>query len=407
MRLSPQRRPVWAAGLLILLVSAAATARWHWQRQLDRAFPDALDALQRNDLRSVQDAIYALEGRRDRQSQLNLLRGALLMRQTAWNSALKHFSQIVPEGDVRAPALHMTGECLYWMGRLPEAESVLRKLAEEVPDNVHAHRWLAAIYYDIGANDASIAELQRVTQLDPRDYAPHRLIALMQMDFGQNQEAIEHFRAALSLSPPPHVRQEVLRDLAKCLIADRDYHAAIDALQQAEPDALALAHLSECYWSLGQHDEARQLLDQARGLDAEERSVLFLQARMQMSSGQPEEAVASLEQLLKHDPYDAEGRYQLALAFQRLGDEERHQAEMARWQELSDLYQRLTKLNIEAIQEPYNAALREQLAEVCTTLGKHEIAAMWKRVAEALRAGQDAQRGTIATSNEYETSPAD
>ena len=47
--------------------------------------------------------------------------------------------------------------------------------------------------------------------------------------------------------------------------------------------------------------------------------------------------------------------------------------------------ERLTKLNIEAIRNPNDAAIRDSLAEICKKLGKQDLSIMWRRAAEACR----------------------
>jgi tetratricopeptide (TPR) repeat protein len=360
---------------------------------IEREFPYAVTALEHRDLARVELAISRLERHGGYDSHVRLLRGALFMHHGAEESALEEFGRSTPQGDVRKLTLLLTAECLYRLNRLTEAESLMRQLAAEHPEDPDPHRWLGAIYYDFGANDDAIRELERVITIAPQDYRPYRLIGLMRMDFAQYQEAIPFYRLALARSPPSPVREEVLRELGRCLIAVRDFIAAQEVLQQAQPVAVALVGLAECHWSLGNTDQAHQLLSQARALDPHDRDVLYFEARLEMDAGRPDRAAASLEAILEQDPYDLNARYQLALAWQRAGDDDRHSTELARWQELNRLHQELTRLSADAIRDPHAAGLRDQLADVCADLGKVELAASWRRAAEALR-NDEIQRGS-------------
>ena len=58
---------------------------------------------------------------------------------------------------------------------------------------------------------------------------------------------------------------------------------------------------------------------------------------------------------------------------------------MQKFQQAKDRATQLTKLNIKAIREPTNADVRNELAELCETLDKPELAHMWRRAAESVR----------------------
>lgn len=384
------------AGPTLLVVVTVSLLLWSPAGNIEREFPSAVTALEHGDVARVEIAISRLERHGGYESHVRFLRGALFMRNGAEEAALREFVRLTPHADLRKPTLLLTAECLYQLNRLTEAESLMRQLAAEHPQDPDPHRWLGAIYYDLGANDDAIRELECVITLAPQDYRPYRLIGLMRMDFAQYQEAIPYYRRALARSPPSSVREEVLRELGRCLIAVRDYSAAQEVLQQAQPVAVALVGLAECHWSFGDQDQAHQLLSQARALAPQDREVLYFEARLEMEAGRPDRAAASLQALLERDPYDLNARYQLALAWQRAGDDDRHRTELARWQELNRLHEELTRLSAEAIRDPHNAGLRDQLADVCAALGKVELAASWRRAAEALRNNNEIERGSPA-----------
>lgn len=389
----PRRKlPLWFLGLAIACIMSFIIGRRVHQSHLEQAFDDALRGLEQNNVSVVAAGVQRLQGRPGHEAQVHLLRGALLMREGDYQSALGEFAKFTPTGKLRNPTRLLTGKCFYRLGQIGRAETVLRSLVEEDPQNVDGHRWLAVIYFELGAHSPAAEELGRVTELDPADYAPHRLMGFMHMDFEEYQRAIDHFRRALRLSPPADVRQDILVNLAHCLIAVRDYRSAIAVLEGAAPDAVTLARRGECHWSLGEQARAAQLLEQARGLEPQERAVLSLQAQIQMDTDQPEGAVSSLQELLRQHPYDTTARYRLAAAYQQLGDDARYLAELARWQELSALDRRLTALSDEATRDPYDATLREQLADVCAALGKYELADKWRLAAKAMHSAEGRPR---------------
>ena len=384
------------------LAAAVLGLVWYllWSGSVTSAerFRLALAALDQGDLDQVASAATLLEGDPEYAAHVRLLDAAVLLRSGQPERSLGELTSLPLQEELRLPGLLLMGESLYRLGRLAEAEVVFRQLVREHPQHPDSHRWLGAIYFDLGANTAAIAELKRVAELDPGDYAPHRLIGLMHLDFEQNVEAIEHYRRALDLNPPVSVRQQILRELAKSLIAEREYSEALQTLEDAGGDSVVFALAAECYWSLGRQQEAREALRQAAALDPEERVAALLESRILMEGGQPSAAVHALERVLRRNPQDAECRYHLALAYRQLGDDERHAAEMARWQELADLHQKLTELNIKAIEQPRNAAIRDQIADLCLALGKVKLAEMWRAAARACRQAPDIPSSALNSS---------
>ena len=384
--LSPAIRIVVPA--VLLLGAATLAAIWVLRSpDPDEQFRSALVALERGELDKVARTARALETRPGFEPHSRLLRGAVLLRSGDRTSALRLFSQLSPEGELREPAMVLTAECLYHLGRLGEAEALARKLSIEQPDNADAHRWLGAIYYDLGANTLAVAELERVAELDPDDFGPYRLLGIMHLDFEEYTEAERHFREALKRSPPPEIRREIVENLAQALVSQRSYDHALQVLHGAEPTAPVLALRAECLWSLDRKDEAYELLSKARRQAPDSRAVLLLEARMHQTDGRPEQAIEPLNRALERDRHDAEARYQLAQAYRQQGRAEEFEQTMALWKESNDLLERLTALSTEAIEKPNEVRIRRELAEVCDALGKLELAESWRRAAGGYRSG--------------------
>ncbi len=369
----------------VLLLGIAWVRRETSRESPDDLFEDAVAAFNRGDLDRVIEIREILENKPGFQNHALFLHGAILLRNKKYDAALAVLSRVESSGELREPTLLLRGESLFWLGRLAEAERLLRQLVTENPDQVSAHRWLGAIYYDLGAYDLAISELESVIRLAPKDYRPHRLIGLMRLDFEEYQQAINHYRKALALSPPPVARHGISRDLAKAHIAKREYTAALKILSEGSPDAEKLALQSECYWSLGMSQRAQELLKKARSLNATERAVLFLEARMLIGNGQYKQAIAPLQKILQENPQDAPSRYQLALVFRKLGRQMEFKREFDRWKETKKLMEQLTKFNLQAIRRPGDVEIRYKLSKVCQKLGKHELSKMWRQAADACR----------------------
>ena len=297
--------------------------------------------------------------------------------------ALLELAPLSPTGELAGFVLLWRGECLYRVGRFAEALIAFRQLATLEPENVDAHRWLGAVYFDLGADEAAISELTRVTELDPTDYRPHQVLAILQAEssYIHHPGAIKHYRRALALKPPAEARETLLRGLAKSLIAMRDHRAALDVLGRAEVDAESSALAAECWWVLGDHRRADERLKLARSLDPHQRHLLDVEMQMAQADRKPELVISAATAALERDPHDLEFRNRLAMAYRDLGQLAECERELARAQESTKLRDRLVELNRLAMSDPENAKLRHQLADVCEALGKKDLARMWRRAA--------------------------
>lgn len=348
-------------------------------------FRQAMAALERHDLETVAVKVKILRDHPGFETHVNLLHGAYRLRRGNPEAALRELSARRPDGELRAPVLLHVVESFYQLGKLAEAEMIARQLEQEQPENTDAHRWLAAIYYDLGALNSAIKELGVVTTLAPNDFQPRHLLGLIYFDSDKYAEATKHYRKALALEPSPKQRRQIIHNLAQALVKTREYQAALDVLEQASVDAFLLALKSQCQWGLGEHGRARQTLKQAEVLDPDERLVLLLKARIEIEADNPQAAVEPLQRHLDRDPHDFECRYQLALSYRSLGQSERYKTEIARMQESKELRRQLSDFGEQAVDRPRDAKIRDRVADVCDKLGKHRLAQTYRQAASACR----------------------
>jgi tetratricopeptide (TPR) repeat protein len=357
----------------------------------EKQYQRALLALETGDLRAVATAVRRLESVPQFEERARYLRAACLTRRGNRDQALAELAEAPQTRELLVPMLLLVAEAQYREGRLAEAESAARRALEEEPDNVDAHRWLASVLYDLGANQAAVVELSAITRLAPHDFSPHHLLATIEFDSERFQEAASEYRAALERKPPAAMRLELVRGLATALVAHREYAAALQTLETEQnrmalsQDAICLALEAECRWNLGQHDQAQNLLEQAALIDDHELRLLQVRSRILVESGQPAGAVPLLEELLQKDPHDFESRYRLALAFRKLNDAARADEEMRRMRESQALRRKLSDLSDQAVSRPRDARVRDELAAVCEKLAKPELAKLYRQAAEACR----------------------
>jgi predicted Zn-dependent protease len=109
--------------------------------------------------------------------------------------------------------------------------------------------------------------------------------------------------------------------------------------------------------------------------------LLRLRAKVHLHTNEPQAAITLLERAVEIDRHDFAGRYQLAQAYQALhrtadAAEQRRLAEETK----TSLLQ-MTDLVKEASEKPWDAAVRQRLADLCQKLDKPDLAAMWRKAA--------------------------
>lgn len=370
--------------LAVLAASLIGIWVWYSQNRPDFVYSQAIAAVERGDFQHVTEAASHLEKYPEYERHAHLLRGCVLLGSGKVSSALKEFSRTRPEGVLRFPVLLFTAEALYRTGRISEAADLLIVLVNEDPLNAEAHRWLGAVYYDIGNQSDAIVELTEAARLKPLDHRPHRLLGLICTDESLFGLAVEHYRTALTLGkdiPQPDIQS----DLAMVLIQRNRFAEALEVLSTAEPDSNVWALRADCYDGLGEPDASRDAVEKSLAADPKNPKALRLFGARQLADGHAQNAIAPLQEVLKQDPHDTKARYQLAMAYLKLGQTEAGQREMAARDASNTLHEQFYAAAKQAAADPTNVQVREQLSAIATALGKREVARRWELAANACR----------------------
>jgi tetratricopeptide (TPR) repeat protein len=215
-------------------------------------------------------------------------------------------------------------------------------------------------------------------------------MGLIYKDQDDYSQAIACYRSALQRELKDRAVQDVLVELAECLVRTAEFSQALDVLGRCKPAAAdspqVLTLKGECLQGLGRASEARSLLDQvlsrARTPDA-----LRRRAQLHLEAGEAKEAAGLLEEALQRDAGDFNSRYQLALAYEQLGRRAEAAEQRRRWQQNQEDLAQLSKLSRLAQEKPWDADTRRRLAEICTKLDKPDLARLWQAAASACPPG--------------------
>ncbi len=373
----------------VVLVSATLAGVWVWRsgsrHTPEELFQRGLLAVQKQDWPEVRRCANELKRNPQFANERHLFQGIYQLKAKSPAVALKEFQLLSPVGAVREPALLYTGEALYRLDRILEAEFMFGMLVAEHPEHADAHRWLAGIAHDLGDMNRAMDELKILIRLEPTDYRPHVLQGQMQVDLEEFRGAVEAYSRAEGLHPPVNVLAEILPEMARSQIQIREYAAARETLARAPRSAIVSALDAECRLNLGDEPGARLQLKDALDRDPKQTYALRLLGRLELDAGHPDAALESLQKVVELDQSDYECRHQLAQALRLTGkiSEANDAAQQAA--RIIEINQHLSKLLRESITAPQDAEIREQMATLCDELGKPALAAMWRKAALVCR----------------------
>lgn len=396
---APRRRSyrwLWLPGVFLVAV-LLGLGRYGYALRVapERRFQAALAAFAEHDLDSVVAALEALQGVEGYEPHRRLLAGMILLRHERLFEAIVEFGFAREHPDTRALAYTLSGEALYKSKQFRDAQRILAAALQLDPQQTDAHRWLAAIYYDVGAMNQCLRHLAFVAQQAPNDPRPHRLRGLIHKDFEEYHKAIDAYRESLQRGPNQADKEAVLLELAECLSKQRLYQEAWETLQTCPSSAQGLWLQAECQGALGDKAAARRLVDEAIRRDATHLEALCLKGMLYLEADDAASALDVLRQAVKAHPKEWRPRYALARAYQRLGEMGQAAEHLRLVEELRRLRDRFTKLHTQAMDEPDQADLRYELGVVARQLDKPLLAISWFQAALALQPDHEKARAAL------------
>ena len=320
-----------------------------------------------------------------------LLRADALLRQGRPAEALTLLNGVRDQGGLRREAAALTGRCFLALGDLPEARRAFVFVVSEDPDHADAHRGLAATAYDLGQLDVTLSHLEQVARLDPGDGRPHRLKGLIFKDLSQLEPAEAAYREALRRTLPDDARRAVYLELAETLVQLTRYAEALQVLDEgaaagAPKDAGWTAARAEGLRGLARPGDAAAELDRGLAAYPDAGALWRIRGQLALEGVREGEAVVALERAVALAPADDRAHYLLGQAYTAVGRPAEADREFGRRDEIRRDLTLITDLTGEAIAKPWDAGVRDRLAEVSDRLGKPELAKTWRAAAAACRA---------------------
>lgn len=380
-----RRRLMLLLGGLVLLTVVGGAFWWYQVSQPGYRLQRGQEAVRQRDWVRAEAYARKLENAGHR-NEASLLWGELFVAQQQWRQALDQFNLIKDKGAIRVRAAALSGQCLLNLGNRREALHCFLFALEQQPNEIDAHRGLAAFHYDQGNLTQALAHLDRIARLDPTDSRPHRLMGLIFHFLEQPDQAIPAYQEARRRGVRLQDAASVQLELAECHNKRSESAEALAALDelpaQAADTPQGVALRAEALVALTRSSDAAALLDQALRGHPTSGPLLRVRGTLHVTNGQGKDAVPLLEQAVALDANDYRSRHQLARAYQQLGRETEAAEQDRLAKQTRQSLQELTVLSQEAMAKPSDARVRRRLAEQCRKLKLTDLATMWDQAAE-------------------------
>jgi tetratricopeptide (TPR) repeat protein len=213
--------------------------------------------------------------------------------------------------------------------QLDLAEAHFKKAIDLNPKATDARLMLGHFYQSRNRFGEAEQQFRGGIGIDPQNPDLRASLARLYLDQGKKAEAEEFLK-------------QVKRELANNSIGYRmlgDFYFAAGELDKAAAEYKSLweehpkdLEVKKNYIQLliltNQLNDASRLNDEILRSNPNDDKSLLYAGQIQTRNGRPNDAVATLQRLTKNDPSSGAGHYQLALAFQELGDQESAEREL-------------------------------------------------------------------------------
>jgi tetratricopeptide (TPR) repeat protein len=199
----------------------------------------------------------------------------------------------------------------------PEAERLLSKVVEWLPDESNA-------WYNFGATlnrarklDQAIAALERAMELDPKEAFPYNGLGNVYSDLGRYEEAIAAYGRAMELDPKLAYTHDNLGIVYRDLGRYEEAIAAYGRAMELDPK-YASPHngLGNVYRDLGRNEDAIAAYERAIELDPKLAYPHDNLGTVYSSLGRNEDAIAAYERAIELDPKYASPHNGLGVVYQ-------------------------------------------------------------------------------------------
>ncbi len=397
-----------AAGILLAIAAISRLTNGWRPSEIETIYASGLDGISSSQMPLVQVAAEALADDPAAMAEHAILQGWIWLRNGQLTQAANAFRLAIEDPKTTALAHALAGEALYRNRQFADSVRVLTEAIRLDDSLTDAHRWLAAVLYDLGTTERAVKHLRIVAEQAPDDPRPHRLMGLIFKDMESFEKAIPAYQEALRLDSQLPDRQDVLLELAQCLAADRRYQEMDDVLKQCDPSSAVRTLQADSLFNQGDLEAALDILAAVLAAEPENLEALLLKGSVELASADASAAKDTFQRAVEAGPFDYRAHYKLAQALNALNQEEPAARETAEAERLRDLRNKFSELHARASVDTTDAELRYRLGLTAAELGLDDLARGWFSNALAMDANHVGARNALqayATQDTTEKSP--
>lgn len=344
------------------------------QQQIDAHTRRAAEFLKDNriDLAAGEfSAILALDPN-NVEAQSNL--GVLLFFRADYAQAAPHLRAALKLQPTLPKTRALLGMCEKRTGDIAAAEADLKESLPQLQEEklkVETGMELIELYYGAGELDTAAGVVGMLRQVKPNDpdilYTAYRIYstltdeALLSLTLdapgsarvhqlqahelarqGNNEGAIAHYREALKIDPQLPGAHFELAEMLNVASDPDDAQKEYEAALAADPyDEKSECRLGEFAYRASHFKAASAHFSRALQLQPDDVDAGVGLAKVQLAMNQPEKAQSLLERAVQLEPFDAVIHYHLAMVYRGLGRATDSRRELAQFQKLKDMKEKL------------------------------------------------------------------
>lgn len=228
-------------------------------------------------------------------------------------------------------------------GDLAHAAETLRQLQKLQPENPQLIYIAYRLYSDLAGES-----MLRLSLVAPHSAQMHAVIAHEDEMQNLNQAAIAEYRKALAINPKlPGADFELAQllrtanDVKQQAEAASIFHAALKANPYDEPSLVALGDMA---LKQGNFQQSKSYFDRALKINPNDSEANFGLAKTFIGMNQSKQALPVLEKAVQLDPTNASAHFRLATLYRQQGREQDARKQLAIFQRLKQLKDKLSAI---------------------------------------------------------------
>ena len=251
----------------------------------------------------------------------------LLVKEGRGDEALKAYGEMVKQPQLAYAAHVSSGDLLADEHKYEDAAQFYRQAIEIDPKRAQGYLQLAVVYRQQGKAEQTEELVLQALEAAPENPEPYRWLAQIREQQQRSDEAINLYRKIMELQPAGVEISDAYVHIGNLLFAQKRYDEAVQEFQQAvQSDPMN----TDAYYNLGAVFEQQDKVDSAvelyrKVLEFQPIGIAASDAYVRVGNllrGQKryDEAAQEFQRAIQHNPANAGTYYDLATAYEHLGD---------------------------------------------------------------------------------------